>query len=138
MKMQQFLKSPIHKKRHNPTISIVSGKLPMFIPTELVIMTEKVKFIKNPWSFPDIPICVVECENKFYIIDGNHRFAADKRRGLNTINAWVLTSIDRDSVKGHEKGELPAELNSWKKGVISFLKLKERAVQAAEGINQHE
>lgn len=81
--------------------------------------------VRRPWRLPDVPILVIKSGAHLYIVDGNHRFAADRQMGR-PVKAWILTAKDRKKLHG----TLTGHLSAWAEGRKTFAELRKSAVEA--------
>lgn len=114
---------------HNNTLSIVRRKHAL-LSTADIRPTEAVGHLRNPWKLPDVPIVVVKRRNRFFIVDGNHRFTADSQRGCTEVKAWVLAARDRKLLSGTLTGKLQA----FRDREITLAELAQSAAEACEDL----
>jgi len=107
---------------------------PTLVPVNRICMTDIVDQIQ-PQDRHYAPICLVPYANKlYYIVDGNHRFAAKCNEGAAKVAAWVLCEEDRELLHGEP---LTTLLDSWKRNLISFMNLCEKARERGLSLYPH-
>jgi len=97
---------------------------PVFLDPDLIRHTNNY-CTSTPWALPDVPIVVIQSGIFYYILDGNHRFNADRKLNRPT-KGWILAASD----KKHLKGTLPAPLDAWVNGRSTMAQLRKSAIRA--------